>query len=230
MTILIVEDEAPIRSMLSFALKRAGYETKGVSSVEEAWNVLGDRLPKLILLDWMLPDQTGVTFLSKLRQLEAYKNIPVIMLTARADESSKLRGFEAGADDYVTKPFSPKELLARMNALLKRSQQVDKAEAILTVGSITLNLENHELCCDGKIIKIGGLEFKLLTYLMKHPNKALSRSVLLSKVWKAEKEVSERTVDVHIRRVRSVLEPLGYGNLILSIRGIGYKLVKEMNA
>jgi two-component system, OmpR family, phosphate regulon response regulator PhoB len=226
-TILIVEDEAPIRQMLSFALTRAGYKIMEASSISEAWSCLNVQKPSLILLDWMLPDTTGVAFLSKLRKHEQYSTLPVIMLTARAEESSKLRGFDVGADDYVTKPFSPKELLARINVLLRRSSHFNQSEERVSAGGIVLNISAHQLTINGVELKIGPLEFKLLAYLMTHPNKVLSRSILLSNVWDARKEISERTVDVHIRRVRSILEASKHDHHIQSIRGVGYKFIKE---
>jgi len=231
--ILIIEDEPAIQQMLSFALKRSGYTSTTVDSIRKAWNVLKNKPPSLILLDWMLPDKTGISFLTEIRKNKAYDNIPVIMLTARAEESSKIRGLESGADDYITKPFSPKELTARIKAILKRYKPKDKAnnikdeveelDIILKTENLELNQTERTLKIYNEKIKIGPLEFKLLYYLVKSPNKTRSREKLLERVWDNKAGVTDRTVDVHIRRVRKLLEPSGYYRNIVSIRGIGYK-------
>jgi two-component system, OmpR family, phosphate regulon response regulator PhoB len=229
-TILVVEDELPIRGMLVFALQRNGYETLEASDTNEAWVHLRSASISMILLDWMLPGVTGVEFLSQVKALPTYKDIPVIMLTARAEERNKLRGFDVGADDYVTKPFSPKELLARINVHLKRSIKTSDLESSMekesvSSGGIELNVAAHELYINGEEVKVRPLEFKLLRFFMENPNKVHSRTSLLMNIWGLEKDVSERTVDVHIRRLRELLTPSGYSRYFSSVRSAGYKFV-----
>lgn len=232
--ILVVEDEIPIRGMLVFALQRNGYKTLEASDADEAWVHLKSGTVSMILLDWMLPGVTGVEFLSQIKALPIYKDIPVIMLTARAEERNKLRGFSVGADDYVTKPFSPKELLARINVHLKKcakegelGRYVEKES--LSCGGIQLNIAAHELYIDGKEVKVRPLEFKLLRFFMENPNKVHSRASLLINIWGLEKDVSERTVDVHIRRLRELLAPSGYSCYLSSVRGAGYKFMVSIS-
>ncbi|TNF66290.1 MAG: response regulator [Gammaproteobacteria bacterium] len=230
-SILVVEDEAPIRQMVSFALKRCGFNPIEASTIAEANEILTQQSIQLILLDCMMPDKSGINWLTKLKKKPSFQ-LPVIMLTARAEESNKIRAFDAGADDYITKPFSPKELLARINAVLRRSYRLDnltenneipaKSQQLIA-GGIILDVDNHRLTLNGKKTKIGPLEFKLLHYLMRHPDKALSREKLLDKVWGDQADVLERTVDVHIRRVRKILEAENLEYLIESVRGIGYR-------
>ncbi len=233
--ILIIEDEPSIQQMISFVLKRAGYQTTEVDSIRKAWNFLKKNKPSLIVLDWMLPDKSGVLFLTDLRKNTDFNDVPVIMLTARAEESSKIRGFDAGADDYITKPFSPKELVARVKTILKRYQpklsrqenDLDTGKPVLTYKSITMDPNERILIIDNENIKIAPLEFKLLYQLLKHPNKAQSRDKLLEKAWDDKTGITDRTVDVHIRRIRKILELTEYGKNIESIRGIGYRFIQE---
>ncbi|MCF6764172.1 response regulator [Thiotrichales bacterium 19S3-7] len=233
-TILIVEDELPIRQMVSFALRRSGFKPVEAATIAEANEILTCQTVQLILLDCMMPDKSGINWLTKLKKNPSFQ-LPVIMLTARAEEANKIRAFDAGADDYITKPFSPKELLARINAVLRRSYQnmsiientIPPKSEPLTADGIVLDIDNHRLILNGKKTKIGPLEFKLLHYLMRHPDKALSREKLLDKVWGDQADVLERTVDVHIRRVRKILERENLEYLIESVRGIGYRFNAE---
>lgn len=234
-SILVVEDEAPIRQMVTFALKRANFYPLEAATILEADHLLRQNTIHLILLDCMMPDQSGINWLTKLKKNPNF-NLPVIMLTARAEESNKIRAFSAGVDDYITKPFSPKELLARIHAVLRRSypseinkdlEKKTESHEVLSVSGITLDIDNHHLLLHGKKTKIGPLEFKLLHYLMRHPEKALSREKLLDNVWGDQADVLERTVDVHIRRVRKILEAEKLDYLIESIRGIGYRFILD---
>ena len=229
--ILIIEDEPPIRRMLAFSLSRSGFASRETETVAGAWQELTRKRPDLLILDWMLPDKTGINFLTKLRNNPHYENLPVIMLTARAEESSKLRGLDAGADDYITKPFSPRELIARIKTVLKRyppaEDSTPREPEPLVRGELELNQSEHTLKIAGQAVRIGPLEFKLLYYLAQTPNKVYSREHLLDKVWGQKSHISDRTVDVHIRRVRKVLENNGYANWIQSIRGVGYKFTME---
>lgn len=225
--ILVVEDELPIRQMLTFALTRQGYKTFEAATIKEANDVIQKERIHLILLDCMIPDKSGINWLTEIKKIPPFHQLPVIMLTARAEETNKIRAFDAGADDYITKPFSPKELLARIQAVIRRSYpelgESNPAKANISYPNITLDIENHRLLLRGKKTKIGPLEFKLLHYLMRHPEKALSREKLLDKVWGDQAEVMERTVDVHIRRVRKILEKENLENLIESVRAVGYR-------
>lgn len=228
--VLVVEDELPIRGMLVFALQRNGFKTLEASNATEAWGLLDHENISIVLMDWMLPGITGIELLSQIRNSkEDFSNVPVIMLTARAEERNKLKGFNVGANDYVTKPFSPKELIARINVHLK-SSGVDRvlgdveSVSLYTCGSMVLNLNAHELTIDGEAVKIRPLEFKLLLYFMQNPNKVHSRSSLLLNIWGHDKDVNERTVDVHIRRLRELLSSSGNDKYLQSIRGYGYKL------
>lgn len=219
--LLIVDDEAPIRSLVSFSLQRQPYKIVEADSAEAALRVIHCQVPDLILLDWMLPDMSGIDLIKKLRADKAYAQIPVIMLTARAEEENKLRGFKMGADDYVTKPFSPKELAARIDALLRRTHR-EQSDTV-TVGGVTLDLVKHELTIDGKPVHIGRREYQLLSFLMQHTDRVFSRQQLLDFVWGREADVTERTVDVHVRRVRQILAAGNYENLIKTVRGSGYR-------
>jgi len=219
--LLIVDDEAPIRSLVSFSLQRQPYQIVEAESAEAALKMMHQKAPDLILLDWMLPDMSGIELIKKLRADQAYAQIPVIMLTARAEEENKLRGFKMGADDYVTKPFSPKELAARIDALLRRTHR-DDAENLVIAG-VVLDLVKHELVIDGAPVHIGRREYQLLAFLMQQTDRVFSRQQLLDYVWGREADVTERTVDVHVRRVRKILALGGYEALIKTIRGSGYR-------
>jgi len=221
--ILLVEDEAPIRDMLRFALSRAGMEMLDADDVRAAERQLALRRPDLILLDWMLPDETGLTLLKRLRKDKDRHDIPVIMLTARAGEEDKIKGLEIGADDYITKPFSPPELIARINAVLRRATGADAAGALQT-GRLSLNPATHLVQCDGVEIDLGPTEYRLLEFLLSHAERVYSRGQLLDYVWPDVREREERTVDVSIRRLRKALAPHDCDALIRTVRGAGYCL------
>ncbi len=222
-TILFVEDEAPIRDLVRFALSRAGMEMIDAGDGREAERRLGERRPDLILLDWMLPDESGIDLLRRLRRDEALRDIPVIMLTALAEEEQKVRGLEAGADDYVTKPFSPPELVARIKAVLRRATGADE-EGRLRLGELELDPSRHEVKWQGTPLSLGPTEYRLLRFLMSHPGRVYSRGQLLDYVWPDDDVREERTVDVCIRRLRKALEPCDAGHLIRTVRGAGYRL------
>jgi two-component system, OmpR family, phosphate regulon response regulator PhoB len=221
-SVLIVEDEPAIRELLAVNLKHAGYLVFQASDTRMAQMQLDAALPDIVLLDWMLPDQSGVDFAKKLRSSLRTRDIPIIMLTARAEETDKLTGFESGADDYITKPFSPKELMARMKALLRRRSPASVDDPIEFVG-LRIEPDTRRILAHGQTLSLSPTEFKLLHYLMKHPDKVVSRSKLLDNVWGNEVYVEERTVDVHIRRLRIALEPTGHHLQIETVRGGGYR-------
>lgn len=220
--ILLVEDERPIRDMLAYSLKRAGFETIDAEDVTAARRLVADRLPDLIVLDWMLPDTSGIEYARQLKRDDATAEIPIIMLTARAEEDDKVRGLEAGADDYLTKPFSPRELIARIHAVLRRSAPGGGAEAV-EVGGLHLDLAGHRVTAGGRLVPLGPTEYRLLSFFMTHPDRVYSRSQLLDRVWGGDVYIEERTVDVHIRRLRKVLEEHGIADYIQTVRGAGYR-------
>ena len=222
---MLVEDEPDIREMLSFALTRAGFATQEAATAEEALRMLADRLPDIVIIDWMLPGMSGVELARRLRRDELTAELPLIMLTARAEESDKLRGFESGLDDYITKPFSPRELIARLKALLRRAGS--PSDGILQVGALQLDLTSHRLAISGDPIHLGPTEFRLLEILMRHPERAFDRSQLLDRVWGRSVYVEERTVDVHVLRLRKALKPYGLDDLIQTVRGVGYRFARE---
>jgi two-component system phosphate regulon response regulator PhoB len=224
--ILIVEDEAAIREMLRFALSRAGYETLEAADAEQAQQQILRAVPDLILLDWMLPKVSGIDYARQLKRSEYTQGIPIIILTACGEEEDKVRGLEVGADDYVTKPFSPRELLARIKAVLRRSAPQATDETI-ELNGLELDPASHRVLARGERIEIGPTEFRLLHFFMTHPERVYSRRQLLDMIWGIDAYVEERTVDVHIRRLRKVLEPSGFDHLIETVRGVGYRLSKH---
>ena len=220
--ILIVEDEPDIRELLNFTITRAGFDVIEAESAEDALPLLDRGAPELIIIDWMLPGMDGIDLAKKLRTDDVFGTIPIIMLTARGEEIDKLRSFEAGVDDYVTKPFSPKELTARIKALLRRTGQPENNE--LQIAGIRMDLTSHRLFVNNKEVSIGPTEFKLLELFMRHPNRAFDRSQLLDRVWGRSVYVEERTVDVHVLRLRKVLKHSGRDHIIETVRGLGYRL------
>ncbi len=220
-TILVVEDDMDIRDMLQFSLQRSSYSVIEAEDAESAISTLGNTVPDLMLVDWMLPGMSGPEFVRHCRRDELCKHVPVIMLTARGEEQDKLHGFESGVDDYLSKPFSQKELLARMKALLRRSGQDD--EQPLQVNDLKLDIVSHRLSIAGEAVKIGPTEFNLLEFFMKHPERVYSREQLLDRVWGRNVYVEERTVDVHILRLRKLLAPYQYDHFIQTVRGAGYR-------
>ncbi|MCW8955571.1 MAG: phosphate regulon transcriptional regulator PhoB [Gammaproteobacteria bacterium] len=220
-TVLLVEDDQDIRDMLVFSLQRAGYAVIETEDAEQALDKLGGIVPDIMLVDWMLPGMNGPDLVRKIRRDELVQNVPVIMLTARGEETDKLQGFDTGIDDYVTKPFSPKELMARMKALLRRSGN-DEDET-LQVKNLALDIQAHRLSVADESVQIGPTEFKLLEFFMKHQDRVYSREQLLDLVWGRNVYVEERTVDVHILRLRKLLSPFGYEKLVQTVRGSGYR-------
>ena len=220
--LLLVEDEPAIREMLGYSLERAGYEVVQAEDVGAARRAVADRIPDLVVLDWMLPDISGVEYARALKRDDATRAMPIIMLTARADEDDKVRGLEAGADDYLTKPFSTRELLARIAAVLRRSSPA-AGEEFVTAGGLALDLAGHRVSADGMPVMLGPTEFRLLAFFMTHPERVYARGQLLDHVWGGNVYVEERTVDVHIRRLRKALEPTGKDALVQTVRGAGYR-------
>ncbi len=222
--ILLIEDESAIAEMVCFHLRKAGYQCDMAASTAVGDQLLKQALPDLILLDWMLPDESGYQYAKRLRQNHYSKEIPIIMLTARSDERDKVSALESAADDYMTKPFSPKELLARIKALLRRTLPHRNAEPIEWKG-LLLDPQAHRLIFEGNELKIGPTEFRLLHFFLTHSNRVFSREQLLDQVWGRDAYVEERTVDVHIRRVRKVLQPMGLHTSIETVHGVGYRFL-----
>ena len=221
-TILVVEDEPAIRELIGFACESSGYAVLRAGSVKEASDLLSQNRVHLILLDWMLPDLSGLQWLDKLKRDERYAAVPVIMLTARGTESDKVAGLDAGADDYVVKPFSPRELIARMRAVLRRGGT--EAEKTVTCGPLTINEARFSAKVEGEPIKLGVIEFKMLLVLASSPGRVYSRAQLLSRVWDDSTELDERTVDVHILRLRKQLAGTAAASLVETVRGLGYRV------
>ena len=220
--ILIVEDEKPIRDMIAFGLRRAGYTVREAEDCSEARSHIADSRPDLMLVDWMLPDQSGLELTRAIKRNKETQDLPVIMLTARADEVDKVAGLEGGADDYVTKPFSPRELLARIQAVLRRSSSTPEGEA-MEAGALRLDPASHRVMSGDQTVPLGPTEYRLLHFLMEHPERVYTRSQLLDRVWGGNVYVEERTIDVHIRRLRKALEEFGFDRLIQTVRGSGYR-------
>ena len=220
--ILIVEDEQPIREMVMFALAGAGYEVREAADAREAQASIAERLPDLILLDWMLPGTSGIDFARILRRSERTRLIPIIMLTARTQETDKVTGLEIGADDYITKPFSPRELIARINAVLRRLIP-EASDEVIEIDGLRIEPVNHRVSAGNKEIELGPTEYRLLHFLMTHTERVYSRSQLLDRVWGDHVFVEERTVDVHIRRLRKALQLAGKDDWIQTVRGAGYR-------
>ena len=221
-TILLVEDEPAIQELIAANLTRAGHHVLRAGDAETGQRIVRDALPDLILLDWMLPGMSGVEFAKRLRSEERTRSIPLIMLTARGEEQDKVAGLEAGADDYVTKPFSPRELVARIKAVLRR-RAPETTEDAVEIGGLRLDPATHRLAAEGQPVNLGPTEFRLLHFLMTHPERVHSRAQLLDQVWGDHVFVEERTVDVHIRRLRSALEPSNHDGLVQTVRGSGYR-------
>ncbi len=224
--VLVVEDEAAVRELLSATLEGAGHRVTAVPDAHKAKALLSRDLPDMLLLDWMLPGMSGIEFAKWLKRDERLAAVPIIMLTARDEENAKVAGLESGVDDYVTKPFSTRELLARMRAVLRRAG-ADDSKVIRTRGGLALDPVQHRVSVDNAPLSLGPTEFKLLHFFMVHPDRVYSRAQLLDMVWGAHAYVEERTVDVHIRRLRKVLEPAGMESLIQTVRGVGYRFSEQ---
>lgn len=220
--ILIVEDERPIREMIAFGLRRAGFEVREAEDSRAARNAVADKRPDLLLVDWMLPDVSGLELTRALKRDAATRDLPVIMLTARVEEADKVAGLDGGADDYITKPFSPRELLARVNALLRRSSASGDAE-ILQCGKLALDRGSHRVTADDAQITVGPTEYRMLEFFMLHQDRVYSREQLLDRIWGGNVYVEERTIDVHIRRLRKALESGGCDQYVQTVRGAGYR-------
>jgi len=219
--ILIVEDETPIREMIAFHLDRAGFDTLEAADCGEARQLVADERPDLALIDWMLPDMSGLELTRMLKRDKENEDLAIIMLTARTGEQEKVSGLEGGADDYVTKPFAPRELVARIQAVLRRSR-TDDGDTV-SAGCLELDMAGHRVAANGDDIQLGPTEYRLLKHLMTHPNRVYSRAQLLDRVWGANVYVEERTVDVHVRRLRKALEGHGADAYIQTVRSAGYR-------
>ena len=224
--ILIVEDEESILELIAINLHQAGFNPIRSLNAEYAENIISEALPDLIILDWMLPGMSGVEFAKRVRGNSNTKKVPIIMLTAKSDESNKLKGLDIGADDYMTKPFSPKELIARIKAVLRRKNP-ELVDEPISIKGLALDPSKHLLQYNNKTIAIGPTEFKLLNFFMKNPDRVFSRNQILDKIWGNKSDIDDRTVDVHIKRLRDTLKLSGQESLIKTIRGIGYRLSKD---
>jgi len=221
--VLVVEDEPAIRELLKVNLVDAGYDVRAVPDAEEAQVHLSEALPDLLLLDWMLPGKSGLVLAKELRGAARTRELPIIMITARTDEADKVAGLEAWVDDYVTKPFSPRELKARIKAVLRR-RAPEAAQEPLAAGTLKLDPATHRVTVDDRTVHLGPTEFRLLRFLLARPERVHSRTQLLDHVWGDHVYIEERTVDVHIRRLRQALEPYGQDGLVETVRGSGYRL------
>jgi len=219
--ILIVDDEPSIRELIRFSLKSSGFSILEAGHADEAREVILAERPDLVLLDWMLPGRSGAELARELKQNPKTRKLPIIMLTARGEEADKIEGFDAGVDDYVTKPFSPLELEARIKAVLRRSSREE--DECLEAKGMRLDTLSHRVTVNGKALDLSPTEFKLLHFFMAHPDRAFTRAQLLDQVWGDNVYVEERTVDVHVRRLRKELEPSGHHTLIHTVRGVGYR-------
>ncbi len=220
--ILVVEDEQPIREMLRFALEKAGFALDEAGDAEQALLKIAAAPPDLVLLDWMLPGMSGIDLARRLRREELTAHLPIILLTARVEENDRVYGLDVGADDYVIKPFSPRELVARIKAVLRRSH-AEGGEAPMEAGGLRLDPVGHRVEADGQPLDLAPTEFRLLQFFMRHPDRVYSREQLLDHVWGRGVFVEERTVDVHIRRLRKVLSAQGHDRFIQTVRGAGYR-------
>jgi two-component system phosphate regulon response regulator PhoB len=226
--ILVVEDEPITQKLITVNLERAGHKVMRAASVPEAKAAMREILPDLVVLDWILPDTSGMNFARQLRADQRTRDIPIIMLTGRAQETDKIMGLEAGADDYITKPFSPRELIARVKAVMRRRAPLHSDE-IVEIAGLTLDPAAHRIVGNGCKIELGATEFRLLHFFMTHPDRVYSRGQLLDEAWGDHVFVEDRTVDVHIRRIRQALQPSGHKDLVETVRGIGYRFRRNLN-
>ena len=219
--LLIIEDEPDLRELLSFTLSREGYDIMEAETAETALQMLDSKLPDLAIVDWMLPGMDGIELVKRLRRDDVTEDLPIIMLTARGEEPDKLKSFDVGIDDYITKPFSPRELLARIKALLKRSGTPENN--VLESNGIQLDLNSHRVTINGQEIHTGPTEYRLLELLVRNPDRVFNRNQLLDRVWGRGVYVEERTVDVHILRLRKLLKPFGLDRAVQTVRSVGYR-------
>ncbi|HJQ63862.1 MAG TPA: phosphate regulon transcriptional regulator PhoB [Burkholderiales bacterium] len=226
-TILIVEDDLEVQELIAINLERAGYRALRASSIAKAEALLRETLPDLVLLDWMLPDTPGMTFARRLRSDQRTKDIPIIMLTARTGESDRVAGLEAGVDDYITKPFFPREMLARIRAVMRRCLPQLTGD-VVEIAGVRLDPAARRITCSGRDIELGDIEFRMLHFFMTHPERVYSRAQLLDEVWGDRVFVEERTVDVHIRRLRQTFKPTGHEELLETVRGVGYRFRRSL--
>ncbi|MBQ0942693.1 phosphate regulon transcriptional regulator PhoB [Ideonella sp. 4Y16] len=226
-TILVVEDEIAIAELIALNLRHAGFEVTLAETAEQAQAAVDAVLPDLVLLDWMLPGQSGVALARRWRADERTRGLPIIMLTARAEETDKVAGLDAGADDYLTKPFSTQELLARIRALLRR-RLPEALDTAVELGGLTLDPATHRVSRAGVELKLGPTEFRLLHFFMTHPERVHSRAQLLDRVWGDHVFIEERTVDVHVKRLREALQPAQCAQMIETVRGAGYRMTRQV--
>ncbi|HXU42494.1 MAG TPA: phosphate regulon transcriptional regulator PhoB [Burkholderiales bacterium] len=220
-TILVVEDEPQVQELVAVNLEHAGHRVRRAATAGEAETSIREELPDVLILDWMLPDESGISLTRRLRENERTRGLPILMLTARAMEQDKISGLEAGADDYLTKPFSPKELAARIKAVLRR-RAPQLADDVVEIGGLRIDPAARRVTAGGKPVELAPTEFRLLHFLMTHPERVYSRAQVLDFVWGDHVFIEERTVDVHIRRLRKALEPSGCDRLVDTVRGSGY--------
>jgi len=227
--ILVVEDESAIAELISINLRHAGYEVTLAASADQAQAAVDGVLPDLVVLDWMLPGQSGLALARQWRGAARTKELPIIMLTARAEEGDKISGLDAGADDYLTKPFSTNELLARIRAVLRRKAP-EALDTVVEIGPLSLDPSTRRVSREGSEIKLGPTEFRLLHFLMTHPERVHSRSQLLDRVWGDHVFIEERTVDVHVKRLREALDKVQCARMIETVRGAGYRITQQASA
>ena len=221
---MVVEDERDIREMLVFSLEQAGYSTLQVGTAEKALSLLQEEtIPDLLLVDWMLPGASGIEMTRKVKKNNQFKEVPVIMLTARGEEDDRIKGLDAGADDYVIKPFSPRELMARIRAVLRRTDPSVSEEKVIESGRLKVDTASYRVSVEGQTVKMGPTEYKLMLFFLEHQERVFTRGQLLDSVWGHQVIVEERTVDVHIRRLRKALAPYGIENYVQTVRGAGYR-------
>jgi two-component system phosphate regulon response regulator PhoB len=220
--ILVVEDEQPIREMVAFALRRAGFDVREASNSQDARVRLTNERPDLMLVDWMLPDMSGLELTRQVKRDPGTRDLPIILLTARAAEGDKVAGLDGGADDYMTKPFSPRELLSRINAVLRRSGGATEEDTLQLAG-LKMDRASHRVTAGNKDVALGPTEYRMLEFFMQNPERVYSRSQLLDRVWGGNVYIEERTIDVHIRRLRKALEEVALDHLVQTVRGSGYR-------
>jgi two-component system phosphate regulon response regulator PhoB len=221
-TVIIVDDEPDIREVIRFALEGAGFRVLEAGHAEEARRLIAGEAPDLLLLDWMLPGRSGLELAQQIKQSPKTRTLPIIMVSARGEEEDRIRGLDTGADDYITKPFSPRELVARVNAVLRRAKPDDAAD-VIEIGGLAIDHVSHRVSAHGQRVDIAPTEYRLLHFFMTHADRAFTRSQLLDQVWGDQVYVEERTVDVHVRRLRKALELTGHDGLLQTVRGVGYR-------